>query len=611
MSVELPRALRPWAEPLALFGEVVHDGVGRWLHPLRALLGPLVVPQSAASGDPDGYAGLHRRGSYERLLLSEWAVALEVPDEFLRRATSAEHMFLAPAYREPQSSHGSVALLDCGPRQLGTPRLAQLAALVVLRQRAEAGSATFQFGVLQDEQRQLGALEAQAIPRWLRQRTTQTAEAHLDDWRSVLEEQDAPDRWLVGGPELREAAARLKAGLLQVQPSPDDAEALDVVVWPFGAGPRGGQVTLPLPARDTCVRILRAPLAPRRPAPRTTQDARPSAQGLGQLSCDGRRWLIPRPEGGVSALHVPNTPAEPPGYAKEILPLPGCTVIGADIKGKRPVALCISAHGLLALRGSGLMLPGQDSPRSVGVVQETPIEAPESFRSHSGTLLPFFVRRADAFFFDAWILDQQQHLWELSLSLDPRYYPDGAIPWRRQTLKVRDWACRRLYRMNPDMIAWVSDSEHRVLSIPSTDDDGLIESDEQRAGCILGPIDHASSRRLRYAYPDGNRVMVHGFGGEQGHVHRPDGQLFGLFAGRSSLASPMLLFVAPDRQGIYQQGLGPSARLLFTASDPVAAIRHEPLCDKIIWRTEAGERGVYDLQRQAVLRRLAPDTQLD
>jgi hypothetical protein len=63
MSVTLPRALRPWTEPLALFGEVVHDGVGRWLHPLRSLMGPLSVPHSAAAGEPDGYCGLTRRAS--------------------------------------------------------------------------------------------------------------------------------------------------------------------------------------------------------------------------------------------------------------------------------------------------------------------------------------------------------------------------------------------------------------------------------------------------------------------------------------------------------------------------------------------------------------------
>ena len=98
MTPTLPKPLQPWTEALSIMRQEVIDGVGTWLAPLRALVGPLAIPRSTVSGDPDGLSGLTRRGSYERLVTSEWAVALEVPDEFLRRALMGEHVFLARAY---------------------------------------------------------------------------------------------------------------------------------------------------------------------------------------------------------------------------------------------------------------------------------------------------------------------------------------------------------------------------------------------------------------------------------------------------------------------------------------------------------------------------------
>ncbi len=48
---------------------------------------------------PDGYDGIGRRGSYDRLLASEWLIHDELPDEFLRRVVSGEHAFLRRLHR--------------------------------------------------------------------------------------------------------------------------------------------------------------------------------------------------------------------------------------------------------------------------------------------------------------------------------------------------------------------------------------------------------------------------------------------------------------------------------------------------------------------------------
>ena len=61
-------------------------------------------------GELRGYDGLTRRGSPERLLISEWLLATEAPDEFVRRAAFNEQAFLRPAFRQPQGGRRAVAL---------------------------------------------------------------------------------------------------------------------------------------------------------------------------------------------------------------------------------------------------------------------------------------------------------------------------------------------------------------------------------------------------------------------------------------------------------------------------------------------------------------------
>jgi len=609
MGVELPEALRPWADPLALFGEVVHDGLGRWLAPLRALLGPLVVPGAASAGEPDGYAGLSRRGSYERLLVSEWALALEVPEEFLRRAAGHEHLFMAPAHRTPKTSLASVALLDCGPWQLGAPRLGHLAALVVLQQRAARGQATLRFGMLQDPERQLHPLDARAIPTWLRARTAETAGPHVEGWREALAADDPPDRWLLGGPDLRAAAAELGAGLMEVEEvGGPEGRALRFRVW--RPGRVGGAVEMALPSADTCVRILRAPLAPRRSVSSAASlDEGLASEGLGQLSIDGRRWLLPRADGGVSALHLPNTPAEIPGRAKQIPPMAGSTIVAADIRGKRPIALSVAEDGELILRGSGLALPEPKAAMSVAEARGLGIPAPEAMRPGPQRMLPMFVTCAQAMRFHAWIRDHERQLWELDLLLERTV--SGPPRWARRELRVRDRACRSLRRLDPETIAWVSDASERVLSIPAFAGDVPPLTEAQRASCVLGPLTIHLQRGLHFGYPADDRLLLHGPGLQDGtrQLLLPEGRMFGLCAS-ADLTRGAVLLVGTDEQTVYIKSNGPEGRLLFTATHPIDAIRHEPACARIVWHTKGGERGVFDLERGVVLRRLAADVEV-
>jgi len=139
--IELPAALAPWAAQLSSLPEELALALAPWVGRLALAVGPLSAVQSQRTGEPDGYSGLSRRGSYERLVIGEWGVADLFPDEFLRRAAAGEHLFLDLARREPRGALKSVAIVSAGPAQLGSPRLVHLAALIVLARRAAAAGA--------------------------------------------------------------------------------------------------------------------------------------------------------------------------------------------------------------------------------------------------------------------------------------------------------------------------------------------------------------------------------------------------------------------------------------------------------------------------------------
>ena len=207
--LELPPSLSPWAVLLQIFPHDLALAVAPLVQRLDAALGPQHNAHRS-SGEPDGFDGLARRGSPERLLLSEWLLAEEMPDEFLRRAASGEQAFLQMARREPAVARACVALFDAGPGQIGAPRLAQIAALVVLARRAMDASTPFFWGVLQHS---AGALQqeitAHNVELFLAARSAHEASAEtLRDWKIFLLSQNETREnaaiWIVGGSRLRD-----------------------------------------------------------------------------------------------------------------------------------------------------------------------------------------------------------------------------------------------------------------------------------------------------------------------------------------------------------------------------------------------------------------------
>jgi len=335
----LPPALAAWAEPLSLFPQDLALSLGPCIRRLAQAMGPLSRPAEELSDDPTGYEGLSRRGSYERLLISEWLLADEAPEEFLRRAAQKEHAFLALSFHRPGGSRRSLALFDAGPELIGEPRIGQLAALVVLSQRACRDGAAFGWGVLQDDQRQvLEEVTPASILRLLFSRTARTAGAQdAEAWaKAAGEPVSADDLWVVGSPRTI-AAGGPNAGRVELEdPLEPGKRDLLATVRRKGAAPR--PVELPLPNPPDCVRLLRDPFSVRRASPSASPLARgPQATGLA-FAQNGRRLMVRYLDWSVSAHPIPNSPRMPPGAAKRFELQGGEELIAAGwMRGSRVV----------------------------------------------------------------------------------------------------------------------------------------------------------------------------------------------------------------------------------------------------------------------------------
>lgn len=352
--MDLPDELSPWSSQLALFDPPLALALGESVRRIALAVGPL--PSASPRGEmPDGYAGLTRRGPYERLLSSEWALAETLPDEFVRRAVMGEHVFLAPSFRSPGAARRSVALFDAGPMQLGTPRIAQLAALVVLARRAEIASVPFSWGVVQKPKGLLDGLTGASALYLLQARTSRCVDDDaLSAWTAALAKVlgDTPDvdLWVVAGAaarsELQKALPRAATLLVE------DVLSLDRHVVTVDLRTRTGRaarVELELPETSAAVRLLRDPFRVAA-APRAADAPPIAATSRLVFGADGRR-LFARGRSGELVIHyLPNSPMATAPRASRFWPAPDELVLAADGRQKR--------IDVLTLRGSDLVLHG-------------------------------------------------------------------------------------------------------------------------------------------------------------------------------------------------------------------------------------------------------------
>ncbi len=252
----LPPALQPWHGWLQWFQHDSALAIGGMLPRLNAALGRYRGSLQHGAHTPNGIDELRRRGPYHRLLLSEWALADEAPDEFMRRASSGEHLFLSPRYETIKADAQIVAVFDAGPAQFGAPRLAHIALWILLARRAELAGIGFRWGLLGAP----GALDdggdAHALKRLLKARSFMHADhAKTEAWREALATDVCPggERWLIAG--TRDAIDGFSH---RVRVARDLQQNLAVRI----VGPNGQRdVDVPLPPAKASVRLLRGAFA--------------------------------------------------------------------------------------------------------------------------------------------------------------------------------------------------------------------------------------------------------------------------------------------------------------------------------------------------------------
>lgn len=308
--MDLPRPLHSWRPYLALFPRDIALSLGPLLQRLAAAVGPVSARQSAEGGALEGFAGLTRRGSYERLLPTEWLLADEAPLEFLRRAVQGEHAFFDIARPKPQGGRMSVAAFDTGPSQLGSPRIAQLALLIVLARRAEAAGVRFSWGILQDPGGPLFPnLTEAGVLRLLEARTAREATAgDLAAWEErVGGWSELDDLWVIGGDRLARLPRLERASRIEIRdPLETDARRVDVTVHLGGTRTwKRRAVALELPPEPTATRLLRDPFLAALPESRRVHGEWAPLSNL-IFSGNGAR-LFARAAGGIVSYAVPRS----------------------------------------------------------------------------------------------------------------------------------------------------------------------------------------------------------------------------------------------------------------------------------------------------------------
>lgn len=344
--------------------------LGPWLGRLQAGIGPIAqrAPDPAQS-EPDGYEGLSGTGPYDRLLLSEWLLAEEAPMEFDRRAAMGEHAFLALARSHPLGAGHLGVIVDAGPEVLGAPRLAQLAALVVLAQRCAAQGGEIRWVVAQrlDQGPWIG-LDPEGIRCWLDARgALPVDDTALEAWLDQCVEAEIETLWWVGGPQggrqlcrhpqLTDQLSRLIIETpLWAEPSD---ETPDLPVRILRPGAPALTLTLPGIERGQGARLLRDPFAGLEAQRRQTLTlpGRVQSPNLSRLRFVGTRLLgwVPadkspgwQTEGWRPlAWHVPNSPhARPHGRTRQFPEHVEGKVVAVGFQGRSYTAVTADADWL-------------------------------------------------------------------------------------------------------------------------------------------------------------------------------------------------------------------------------------------------------------------------
>ncbi len=341
MSIKLPHKLAAWESQLRIFPEEMALALGALVQKVAALLGPFPHHHVEGHVVPDGFAGLDKRGPYDRLIASDWLLADELPEEFMRRSVMGEHLFWKVAYREPTKARSTLVLFDAGPEQLGSPRLLHLAALVVFEVRARMAKANFNWGVLQSgEQNLLPGMNVAELEMLLEARGSMSAHAeHFAVWlRRAADAGHKGEIWVVGSERLRRFLPNTFSSLLITDLLSPGERKLRADCRPAGKYSR--QIELELPDPAACAQLLRDPFSAA-VVSRQELDTKSAVQNL-VFNPSGNKLWVRTQQGDVIVLPVPNSPRETVGRPKRYDTLSRLTQVAVGWLGRTIVLVSMN-----------------------------------------------------------------------------------------------------------------------------------------------------------------------------------------------------------------------------------------------------------------------------
>ena len=347
---------RRWWDQLDFFAPDVRRDYGRLLTQLER--GFSAVAASPEGGEPAGWAGLTRRGSWERLVTSEWALAEVAPEEFVRRATQGELAYWQMAQEARQQARMVWVWVDVGPDQLGACRLVQLAMLFLLQHLCKRSGGQLCWGMIQSPQKGYDRLGAEEVKTYLRSRS-------LDPGRRPPEAPSGMQSWCLGSPAwlTQVPTSYQRVGLLQTS-----SQSVEVQY-------RQRRLTLQMPSPERALRLLRDPFSlPTEPA--TSSPG--GGDGVLRFSQCGRKLML-IDDRKVVLVPLPSSPNEPAGKTRTF-PLR---------HSGRVIAVCWQGSALnVAQENDGRWLVYRQNPPTVQSDGYVCFSAPDAFPGIIGACWP-------------------------------------------------------------------------------------------------------------------------------------------------------------------------------------------------------------------------------
>jgi len=600
--MNLPPSLAPWAGYLNIFPAEVSLALGPMIQRVSMLIGSPQPRLNEKEGEPDGFDGLNRRGTYERLLLSEWMLADELEDEFMRRAVMGEHLFLNRAHSSPVGTRSSLALFDAGPSQIGSPRIAHIAALIVLANRADSARSTFSWGVLQQpETPAYRDVNAGNIINLLGARShCEVSDTHVASWEEQLATWSGlDDVWLIGGNRLSRIQTEKRSSRLYVEDILEP-EKRELRLSCNSASGSLSEVILELPKNNISTRLLRDPFDAAVSEIQKTPATTYTGSGL-LFDMTGTKLFTRTAKWGVTAFNVPNSPRAGAGKPRSYHTRKWQSVCAAGRVG-RAIALISTEDRFVHLeycRQAPIKLPPGDYTGYNGNVFFAP-------SADDGPLTPCFSVPWDG---EMAAIDGAGSLFRFSrLNGEPKSLGSRPLSGTvhlvaTDVLAVNVFASRFVYvgREWPD-------NEFRIVSIGGGHIDRATTFEGKALRAFFGPsLAHTHPQYGLLALEQTEFQWLVICSSERKELVKPYGaKVFGVLVDERSLAEPGLLALEDDLQTVSLNGSNWRKEIL-RAHAPIKHITLSQRAPYIAYSTVDGLIVIYSVHHRADLCRYLPE----